>query len=175
MEHFKNKKQSAPEGRFFPTADSEELGSRRLAGGIEGPVAVEADHTPFDAMAVAGEATILDDRVMQGVEFAIVELHGAAAIAARDIVGLPRPERDLMDVAIGHDSQLRIPEGALLFLELRGDGAERPLALRDPAVIARAEQPEVEFQWIGRPGGVAESQNGEQGADGHPDTDGDPD
>src|SRR6476469_5601130 len=89
---------------------AENLGLGCLAGGVIGPIAVEADHTPFNPLAEAGEAAVLDDGVSQGMERAVVQLHRAAAIAARDVVGLPGPEGDLMDIGIGHDLQPGIPE-----------------------------------------------------------------
>src|SRR6185312_1352563 len=144
----RTKSKVARKGAFSNRRCRKILGSGSLAGRIERPVAVEPNHAPFDPLAVAGKTAILDDGVVQGVEMAIVELHGAAAIAARDIVGLPRPERDLMDVAIAHDSQLRIPEAAFLFLEFDGDLAERVLTGGDPAVIFGAGAPEIQLERI---------------------------
>src|SRR5581483_8329699 len=138
--------------------------SRGLAGGVKGPVAVEPDHAPFDALAEAGKAAVLDDRIVDGVDLAVAQHHVAGAIAARNIVGLPRPEGDLMDVAIGLDFQPRIPVHALLFLELRGDGAERLLADLDPSVIARAEQTESEFEGIGGERRLGERRKRQRGA-----------
>src|ERR1700716_1829599 len=103
--------------------DSSEKPSRQsgpggLAARIIGPVAVEPGHAPFDALAEAGKAAILDDRVMHDVELAVAQHDVGAAIAARNIVGLPGPECGLVDLAIGGDLQRGIPVGAFLFLEL---------------------------------------------------------
>src|SRR5450631_4580117 len=95
-----------------------------LAAGIIGPVAVEPGHTPFDALAEAGKAAVLDDRIMHMVQLAVAQHDVGAAIAARNVVGLPGPERGFVDLAIGGDLQRRIPELAFLFLEWRGDGAQ---------------------------------------------------
>ena len=67
-----------------------------------------------------------------------------------------------MDPAIAGDLQRGIPEGAFLFLELRGDGPQRGLACLHPAVIFRAGQPEIQLQRIGRLGGLAERQQARQ-------------
>src|SRR5471030_727459 len=95
-----------------------------LAEGIVGPVAVKPGHAPFDALAEAGKTAVLDDRVVHLVQLAVAQHDVAAAIAARDIVGLPWPERGFMDLAIGFDLQRRIPELAFLLLELGCDRAQ---------------------------------------------------
>src|SRR5690349_2518681 len=109
------------------------------AAGAIGPVAVEAGHTPFDALSEAGEAAILNDRIVHGTHLAVAQHHVAAAEAARNVVGLPGPERGLADAPETGDDKLRIPELAFLFLELRRDHRQRPLALGDAAIIFRAE------------------------------------
>src|SRR5262249_48012653 len=106
-----------------------------LAGRVVGPIAVEPDHAPLDALAEAGKAAVLDDGIVQCVDGFVIELHAAGAIASRDIVGLPGPEGDLVDIAVARNPQLGIPEVAFFFLELRGDHAERLFAWLDPAVI----------------------------------------
>ena len=56
---------------------------------------------------------MLSDGAVHGVHLAIAQLHIAAAIAARNIVRLPRPVGDLMNPAIRRDREPGIPEGAL--------------------------------------------------------------
>src|SRR6516162_10647647 len=95
-----------------------ESGPGRLAGGVIGPVAVEPGDTPFNALIVAGETAILDDRVVNAAYPAIVQHHVTAAVAPRDVVRLPGPERGFVDPAIARNPQGGIPERALLLLEL---------------------------------------------------------
>src|SRR5882757_8588223 len=93
----------------------------RPAARIIGPVAVEPDHTPFDALAKSGKAAILDDGIMHGPGLAVVQHDIGSAVAAGNIVRTPGPERGFVDAGIAGDLQRGIPEGALLLLELRGD------------------------------------------------------
>src|SRR6185312_6833023 len=130
------------------------------AAGTVGPVAVEAGHAPFDALSEAGEPAILDDRIVHRTHLAVAQHHVAAAEAARDVVGLPGAERGLVDAPEAGDDKLRIPELAFLFLELRRDRGQRPLAFGDAAVIAGAEQSEIELQRIGGLCGRAGGQHG---------------
>src|SRR5947207_7225272 len=76
-----------------------------LAAGVIGPVAVKPGDAPFDALAEAGKAAILDDRVVHGADLAVAQHHFAAAITARNVVGLPGPERNLVDPAVGGNNQ----------------------------------------------------------------------
>src|ERR1700692_3355293 len=93
----------APVGQIDDGKAGPESGPGGPAAGIIGPIAVEPGHAPFDALAVAGKTAILDDRVMYRVHFAVAEHHVGAAIAARNVVGLPGPECGFMDPAIGGD------------------------------------------------------------------------
>src|SRR5512140_467431 len=68
--------------------------------GIVRPVAVEPGHAPFDALAEAREPAILDDRIVNGMHFAVAEHDVGAAITARDIVGLPGSKGRFMDLAV---------------------------------------------------------------------------
>src|SRR6201996_9068666 len=92
------------------------------AGRVIGPVAVEPGGAPFDALADTGKAAILDDRILHHARLAVADQSLGGTVAARDIVGLPGAERDLVNGIEAGDLQRRIPEGAFLFLELRGDG-----------------------------------------------------
>src|SRR6185312_17196216 len=56
----------------------------------------------------------------------------------------------------------RIPELAFLFLELRCDRRQRPLAFGDAPIILRAEQAEIQLQRIGGLGGMAGDQQGDR-------------
>jgi len=126
-----------------------ESGAAALAARIIGPVAIEPGHAPFDALAEAGKAAVLDDGVVHGTHLAVAQHGVGGAIAARNVVGLPGPEGGFVDPAISRDRERRIPEGAFLFLELRSDGRQRPLALGNTPVIFRSEQPEIQFERIG--------------------------
>src|SRR5271169_4368171 len=102
------------------------------AGRTIGPVAIEPGHAPLDALAVAGEAAVLDDGVVQAAHLAVVQHDAGGAETARYVVGLPGPERDFVDVAIAGDLQRRIPVGAFLLPELGGDGPHGRFARGDP-------------------------------------------
>src|SRR5205085_5528321 len=80
-------------------------GPRGLAGGIIGPVAVEADDAEFDAVAKTGEAAILDDGIIHRPRLAIADHRSGRAVAPRDVVRLPGPERDLMYPVVAGDLQ----------------------------------------------------------------------
>src|SRR3954451_18544384 len=95
-----------------------ESGPGGAAGRIVGPVAVESDDTPFDRVAVAGKAAILDEREVHLAHLAVVEQGVTRSIAARNVVGLPRPECDLVNGGEAGDLQRGIPERAFLFPEL---------------------------------------------------------
>src|SRR2546421_8773705 len=79
-----------------------------------GPVAVESGHAPLDALAKAGKTAVLEDRIVHGAHFAVVQHDIGAAEAAWNIIGLPRPKRDFLHPAIACDPQLGIPERAFL-------------------------------------------------------------
>ena len=142
-----------------------ESGPGGLAARVVGPVAIEPGHAPFDALAEAGKAAVLDDRVMHGVQRAVVQEHVGAAITARNVIGLPGPERGFMDLAIGRDLQGRIPELAFFFAELGADCPQRALAFGHPPVIARAGQPEIQLPGIGGLGRLAKAEYAEQDAE----------
>ena len=65
-EHFKNKMDERVEIRRDADVAAEsrrgQSGPGGPAAGIVGPVAVEPGHAPFDALAEAGKAAVLDDR-----------------------------------------------------------------------------------------------------------------
>src|SRR5436190_6709578 len=165
-EHFKNKNARDPKTKGAGPHQSEKIrlesGPCRLAAGVVGPVAVKPGDAPFDALAEAGKATILDDRVVHGAQLAVAQHHVAAAKTARNVVGLPGPERGFMDLAIGGNGQGRIPERAFLLLELGNDGRQRRFARLDAPVITGAKQPEIQFQRVGGFGRMAEHQQGKR-------------
>src|SRR3954462_11884375 len=101
-EHFKNKMAGQA---FRPAKFRIPSGPRGLAEGIVGPVAVEPGDTPFDALAKAGKTAVLDDREMHGAHLAVAQHDVSRAIAARNIVGLPGPQRGFVELAIGRDCQ----------------------------------------------------------------------
>src|SRR3979490_3101095 len=99
-------------GLWLSAEFSLESGPCCLAAGIIGPVAVKPGDAPFDALAEAGKAAVLDDRVVHRALLAVAQHHVAAAKTARNVVGLPGPERGFMDLAIRGNGQGRIPERA---------------------------------------------------------------
>ena len=166
MEHFKNKiRKDVKATGALAAKRVRKSGAGGLAARIVGPVAIEPGHAPFDALAEAGKAAVLDDRVMHGVQRAVVQEHVGAAITARNVIGLPGPERGFMDLAIGRDLQGRIPELAFFFAELGADCPQRALAFGHPPVIARAGQPEIQLPGIGGLGRLAKAEYAEQDAE----------
>ncbi len=75
---------SSDPNRVFRSGRSDQAGS--AAGRIVGSVAVDPDHAPFDTVAVAGEAAILDERVMHLAYLAVIEHGVSGAIAARNVI-----------------------------------------------------------------------------------------
>src|SRR3954452_25554819 len=126
-----------------------ESGPGGLATRVVGPVAIKPGHAPLDALAKTGKAAVLDDRIMHRAQFAVAQHDIAAAIAARDVVGLPGPERGLMDPAVPGDDEWRIPVGALFLAKLIRDGLQRLFAFGDAPVVAGAREPEIQFRGVG--------------------------
>src|SRR5882724_9856972 len=84
-EHFKNKiSLGVYRPRISPVKQIGESGPGGLAARIIGPVAIEPGDAPFDALAEAGKAAVLDDRVVHGAHLAVAQHHVAAAITARN-------------------------------------------------------------------------------------------
>src|SRR5207248_494452 len=142
------------------------LGAGGPAVRIVGPVPVKPGHAPLDALVVAGESAVLDDRIVQAARLAVAQHDASGAVTARDVVGLPGPERDFVDAAKAGDLELRIPVGAFLFPELVGDHPHCLFARGDPPVITWAEQPEIQFQRVGGGSRLAERQQAAYGAEG---------
>src|SRR5438105_4251351 len=165
-EHFKNKiRKDVKATGALAAKRVRKSGPGSLATRIVGPVAIEPGHAPFHALAEAGKAAVLDDRVMHGVQRAVVQEHVGAAIAARNVVGLPRPECGFMDLAIGRDLQSRIPELAFFFPELVADRPQHAPAFGHPPVIARAGQPEIQLPGPGGLGRLAKGEPAEKNAE----------
>src|SRR5690242_14333107 len=108
-----------------------------FAAWIIRPVAVEADHTPFDAPCCADNAGVLAYPVVDGVPPAIADQRRRAAKAARDGPLGPGTGRRLAHPIEADDLERRIPEFALLLGEARGDRLERGRTGRQVSVIAR--------------------------------------
>src|SRR4029078_1128897 len=68
-----------------------------LAGGIVGPVAVEADHAPVDAPPGAAGAGVVADRVVDPPPRAVAHHRVPGAEAARNRGVVPRPPGSLAD------------------------------------------------------------------------------
>src|SRR5437762_11682900 len=101
-EHFKNKM----DGHAFRLAKFQiPSGPGGLAEGIIGPVAVEPGDAPLDALAKAGKTGVLDDREMHGTHLAVAQHDVSRAIAARNIVGLPRTKGGFVEMAMGRDRE----------------------------------------------------------------------
>src|ERR1700675_5023446 len=96
----------APVGQIDDGKAGPESGPGGPAAGIIGPVAVEPGHAPFDALTVTGKTAVLDDRIMHGAHLAVADHDLGAAIAARNVVGLPGPERGFADLAVSGDPQV---------------------------------------------------------------------
>src|SRR5215216_1230629 len=138
--------------------DQGPLWPRHAAPRIVGPVPVEPDDAPLHAPTGADPAGVLTDPVVDGAGTRVGHQRHAAAKAARDAVrraARPWPERGLVNTVESDDLQIGLPELALLLGEPRHDLAEhgRMLALRHHGVVARAGQPEVQFQQTGGSGG----------------------
>src|SRR6266852_737369 len=78
------------------------------------PVAVETDHAPFDAVAGADHAAVLDDRIVDLMPLAVGHQDGGGAVASWDRTRAPRLPCDLLDSFESHYCEGRIPEPALL-------------------------------------------------------------
>src|ERR1700759_1364951 len=126
MEHFKNKKQGASGSAPSPTATDwkvsasdrrRRLGPGGLAQGVIGPVAVEPGQAPLHGLAITGKAAILDDGEVDLVHLAVAGHGIAAAKTTRNVVGLPGPEGDFVDIAVAGNDQTGVPEGLFLLLE----------------------------------------------------------
>src|SRR3954464_12549958 len=100
-------------------------GSRHLAGRIVGPVAVEADHAPFDTPIGTDHAGVLGDGVVDGVLAAVRDFDDAAAESTRDGLGGPGAERRLPDLRKSEDGEVAVPVLALLAIEALGDLFQR--------------------------------------------------
>src|SRR4051812_5544122 len=92
-------------------------GLGHLASRVVGPIAVEADHAPFDPEARADEAAVLDDREVHLPPGAVRDERVGAAEPARNGARHPRPERDLAHVLKINDLEIGVPEPALLGAE----------------------------------------------------------
>src|SRR6185369_16397596 len=112
-------------------------GLRGATLGIIGPVAIQARDAPLDPLVIAGKSTVFDDREVNRVDLAIGGLGLAAAVATWNVIGLPGPKRDLVNIAVARNRKRRIPVHAFLFVELRRDNAQRRLAGGDAPVILR--------------------------------------
>src|SRR5262245_21466543 len=116
-----------------------------------GPIAVEAGHTPLDAVGHSDHAGVLADRIVDRMLEAVRHEGEGGAEAARYRVRRPRPVRDLSHLVEGHDGEARRPELALLLGKARAELIERtrPVAGWHDAVIARPGEVEVQLQRVG--------------------------
>src|SRR5258708_1092296 len=119
-------------------------GLRHLAGRTIRPVAVEPDHAPLDAPALADDARVLPDRVVHGVLEPIRYQRKRTAEPARYGLRRPGPECSLAHLLEPDDGEFRIPEAAFLLGEAVTDPVERGrcVARRQHAVVARSGQVE---------------------------------
>ena len=73
-EHFKNKMEVDPKRAGLAPlfrGIRPESGPGGLAAGVIGPVAIKSGDAPFDSLAEAGKAAILDDRVVHSAQLAV--------------------------------------------------------------------------------------------------------
>src|SRR5262249_11899748 len=91
------------------------------ASRIIGTIAVESDDAPFDAIACADHAAVLDDRVIHLMSLTVGNQDGSDAVAPWDRARGPRLPSDLLDFFESDDGEGRIPEPALLSAESRHD------------------------------------------------------
>src|SRR5262252_119723 len=118
------------------------------ASRIIGPIAVESDDAPFDAIACADHAAVLDDGAIDLMSLTVGNQDGSDAVAPRDRARGPRLPSDLLDCFESDDCEGRIPEPALLRAESRHDLVERSavVAERHIAVVSRTRHPEILFE-----------------------------
>src|SRR5450756_962665 len=108
--------------------DRPALGLRHLAGRVIGPVAVEADHAPFDAPGHADHAGILADPVIHPVLAPVTDRGHRRAEPARNGSLRPGPVGGFAHPLEVENLQVGVPELALLLGETCADLAERGLA-----------------------------------------------
>src|ERR1700757_1424653 len=108
-----------------------------LAGRRIGPVTVEAFHAPFYAPALADDAEVFADRIMDRMLEAVGDESKRAAETARYRMRRPRPERGLPHFFESDDQELRIPVAVFLLMKSEGDLVERRrvIAGRQHAVV----------------------------------------
>src|SRR5581483_12056859 len=99
---------------FWGASFGRVLRPRHPAGGIIGPVAVEADHAPLDAPADAEPAAGLVDRIADLMARAVGDVRDAAAEPSRERLCGPRPPGHLANPLDPDDLEIRIPVHALL-------------------------------------------------------------
>src|SRR5687768_7102662 len=102
------------------------LRPRHLASRVIGPVAVDADHAPFDARNGADLTAVLHDRIVHCAPPPVGNQYASSAEAPRNRAVGPGPERHLAHTIKVGDPESGIPELAFLFTEARLDGRERP-------------------------------------------------
>src|SRR5882672_6696169 len=101
------------------------LRPRRPACGIIGPVAVETDDAPLDAVTGADHAAVLDDRIIDPMPLAVGNQDRGGAEPSWNRARGPRLPSDLPDFLEPHDCKGRIPESAFLGGKSRHDLVER--------------------------------------------------
>src|SRR3569623_2522425 len=163
--HHAFKKRNEPHGTLQEQIAASRSGQPLRAGGAAttpvGPVTVEPDNAPFDPGAEprAGETAIFDDRIVHLARTAVADHRARGAEAAGNrVVGavraLPWAEGHFAHGGKAGDAQVGIPVGRFLLSELGGDRMKRLPAFAHLPVVARAGEPEVQFQRVGRAGAV---------------------
>src|SRR5215216_4491714 len=85
-------------------------GPRYLARRVIGPVAVNADHTPFHAPGRADHGGVLDDRIVHLAPASVGDQRPSGAEPARNGAVRPRPGYHLTHAVELDDAQIGIPE-----------------------------------------------------------------
>src|SRR5438874_2136234 len=91
--------------------------ARCAAARAIGPVAVEADYAPFDAVSPADDAEILADPIDDFTAPVVAHIGACPAIAPGYVVEPIAAKTDLPDAIVAEDFQLGIPIFALLLRE----------------------------------------------------------
>src|SRR5262245_49461296 len=122
-------------------------GTRHQAARVIGPVAVEADHTPFDPPGHPEPTTGLADRIMERPLAPVRDERNAIAEPARDRLRGPGAECRLANALDAENLEVGLPVLAFLVGE---PGAElvqhaRVVAQRHERVVARTREVEVEL------------------------------
>ena len=117
-----------------------------------GPVAIEADDTPFDTPGGPDDAGVFGDRIVDPARSAVINMNFADAEPPRNCRVMPGHEGLLTDVFPGDDFQLRVPIFALLLGKSRLNARQNLVILtqRHFGGIFGPRQPEILLEPVRR-------------------------